>query len=360
MIPGDLSAELARLVTSLAATGALPPAAASITANGTWRHDRAADGHGPGSYLTSLPFELAGLAARPPEAIAAQFAAQLANRPFISAALATGGYLTITVTAAHLAGLPARIVAAGPASARSDALAGRELTAPHLPDLTATATWPQAWQAQHAALIGRLGGAAGARVLFFNYESNAVVRSPSKAGLSGPPDAVAHFGLDAVRFALAAGPAPRPAAIEHQLGRPLDLTNPFVMIRYAHADAASTLRWAADLGVAAGRQPDHAFPAEPEIDRPAELRLVDALSWLPERIAAAYRRRRPAALVGYLDDLARAWLECSESCSALPFRGGGAGGSRAGTVARLELAEATSTTLAAGLGLLGIAAPAMM
>jgi arginyl-tRNA synthetase len=84
------------------------------------------------------------------------------------------------------------------------------------------------------------------------------------------------------------------------------------------------------------------------------------MSWLPERIAAASRRHRPADLARYLEHLARAWLDCSESCSVLPFRGRGAGGSRAGTATRLELAEAASTTLAAGLGLLGVAAPAMM
>lgn len=353
MIPGDLSAELARLVSSLVAAGSLPPAAASLSASGTWRQVRTAAGPSPGSYATSLPFELATLAARPPEAIAAQLAAQLAGRPCVRAARATGGYLTITVATAHLAGLPARIVAAGPASARSDALAGRELSAPHPPDLAATPTWQQAWRAQHAALIGRLGDAAGAQVLFFHSESRAAGASTPKAGVVDPPAAVAYFGLDAVRFALAAVPSPRSAAIERQLGMPLDLNNPFVVIRHARADAVSTLRWATDLGLEADDQPPAAM-------RLAERSLIDAMSWLPERIAAACRRRRPADLAGYLEHLARAWLDCSESCSVLPFRGRGAGGSRAGLAARLELAEAASTTLAAGLGLLGVAAPAMM
>lgn len=348
MIPGDLSAELTRLLTSLVAVGALPPEAAALTVSGTWRPART----GPGSYVTSLPFELATLATRPPEAIATQLATQLADRPYVSAARAAGGYLTITVTPAHLAGLPARIVAAGPASVRSDALAGREFTAPHPPDLAATPTWQQAWRSQHAALVGRLGEAAGAHVLFFHSESKAAGTSAPKPGVD-PPAAVAYFGLDAVRFALAAAPGPRPTAIERQLRTPLDLSNPFVVIRYARADAASTLRWATDLGLPT-------TGAEPTVLEPAEHRLIDAMSWLPERIAAAYRRRRPADLAGYLEHLARAWLDCSESCSVLPFRGRGAGGSRAGVAARLELAEAASTTLGAGLGLLGIAAPAMM
>lgn len=350
MIPGDLSAELARLLTSLVAAGALPPAAASLTASGTWRQVRTAAGSTPGSYVTSLPFELASLAARPPEVIAAQLATHIADGPCVSAARAAGGYLTITVTPAHLAGLPARIVAAGPASARSDALAGRTVSAPHLPDLGATPTWQRAWRAQHAALIGRLGDAAGAHVLFFHSESNAAGASAPKAGVADPPAAVAYFGLDAVRFALAAVAAPRPTAIERQLRAPLDLNNPYVLIRYARIDATSTLRWARDLGLPT-------TGAGPTVLEPAERRLIDAMSWLPERIAAAHRRHRPADLAGYLEHLARAWLGCSENCSVLPFRGRG---SRAGTAARLELAEAASTTLAAGLGLLGVAAPAMM
>jgi len=360
MIPGDLSAELTRLLISLTGAGALPRAATSLTANGTWRQARTPVGPSPGSYTTSLPFELASLSARPPEAIASQLATRLARLPWIGTAQATDGYLTLTVTPDHLAGLPARIVAAGSACAHSDALAGRELTAPHPPDLAAVPTWHQAWRAQHAALIGRFGEAAGAQVLFFHSESKAAGAQAPKAGVSDPPAAVAYFGLDAVRFALAAAPTPRSPAIERQLGKPLDMANAFVMIRHARADAASTRRWAADLGLRTHQRSHQAAAAAWSATlAPAELRLIDLMSWLPERIAAAYRRRRPADLVGYLAHLAGAWLDCSEACSALPFRGRG-GGSQTDTEARLELAEAASTTLAAGLGLLGVAAPAMM
>src|SRR6185437_12128906 len=329
MILGDLSAELARLLNSLAATGSLPRAAASLTASGTWRQ---AAGPSPGRYVTSLPFELASLSARPPQAAAALLATELTRLAWVSAAEPDGGYLTITVTPAHLAALPARIVAAGSAAARSEALAGLELTAPYPPDLAATATWQQAWRAQHAAIVGRLGDAAGAHVLFFHSESKAAGESTAKAHVGDPP-----------------------VAIERQLSSPLDLTNPLVMIAHARADAASTPRWAADLGLLADERPGQARTLEPP-----ESRLIDVMSWLPERIAAAYRRRRPADLVGYLEHLARAWLDCSESCSVLPFRGRGAGGSLAGIASRLELAEAASTTLTAGLGLIGVAAPAMM
>ncbi len=361
MIPGDLTSELARLLAAQTAAGALPPAAATLTANGTWRQPRAAAAAGPGSYSTSLPLELASLAQRPPGAIAAQLAEQLARLPWISIAHATDNYLTVTVTRSHLGGLPARILSAGPASAQSDALIGRALTAPHPPDLATTSSWTQAWRSQHAALVGRFGQAAGAQVHFFQAERNAVAKSPPKTNVGAPSAAVAYFGVDAVRFALAAAAGPRPAAIGRQLTQPLDLTNPFVMVRYAHADAASTLRWAADLGLAPDGHVPKASPAMvAAVLDPVECKLIDAMSWLPERVAAAHRSHRPAGLVAYLEDLARAWLDCSEPCSALPFRGLAAATDQVTTAARLELAEAASTTLAAGLGLLGIAAPAMM
>ena len=357
MIPGDLTAELARLLSLQAAAGSLPPAAAILTANGTWRSPPASAAAGPGSYSTSLPLELASLAQRPPEAIAAQ----LARLPWISIAYATDTYLTITVTPAYLARLPARILAAGPASAHSDALVGRTLTAPLPPDLATTLDWVQAWRAQHAALVGGLGRAAGAHVRFLQAERNAVAVSPSTADVGAPPAAVAYFGVDAVRFALAAAATPRPVAIVRQLGQPLDLANPFVMVRYAHADAASTLRCAADLGLRADEGHPPVSPGTAAaVLHPIEQRLIDVMSWLPERVAAAHRRRRPVDVVGYLENLARAWLDCSERCSALPFRGAGAATAPATVAVRLELAEAASTTLAAGLGLLGVAAPAMM
>jgi arginyl-tRNA synthetase len=81
---------------------------------------------------------------------------------------------------------------------------------------------------------------------------------------------------------------------------------------------------------------------------PAERALLDALSWLPERVAVAARRGRPDEFARYLEDLARATI------AAVPFV-------RPGDDERLAsawvLAQAARTGLAAGLGLLGVAAP---
>jgi hypothetical protein len=163
MIPGDIGAEMAALLRAGAAAGEWPEAVADLRASGTWRPVPAGAGTHALSYGTSLPLSLAGLTRRPASSIADALAGGLAILPWISAAGVTGdGYLTITVTADHLAGLAARIVAAGPAAARSDALAGRQLTAPAPSDPGAGATWEQAWRARQDAVTGLLANAAGA------------------------------------------------------------------------------------------------------------------------------------------------------------------------------------------------------
>jgi len=393
MIPGDIGAAIAGLLSAGAAAGELPAQAAGLWAAGTWRPAPAHAGGGPGTYSTSLPLALAALADRPARQVAALLASGLADLPWINTARVTGGgYLTVTVTTRHLAGLAARIVAAGEAAAESDALAGTRLAAPVLPDPGAATSWAQAWRRHSDALGGRLARAAGAEVLFFDFQqirstastrqaaapsvlaaATETVGSPAAiAGHGGQVQAaVAYHGADAVRYVLARTSAPSAERIGRQLALPLDLANPYIAVRYAHADAASTLRWAASLGLAEGRrtgqeaataEPDARQPAqEPAADEllPPELALLEAMSWLPERVAAAARRRRPAELAAYLEHLAGAWLDCNQACPALPFRGAAAPavGARTQAAARLGLADAARAALAGGLALLGVSAP---
>jgi arginyl-tRNA synthetase len=138
------------------------------------------------------------------------------------------------------------------------------------------------------------------------------------------------------------------------------------------------LRWAADLGLAVGRAPAQAAaagsgplppdrtPGQDSVPGPGplppELVLIDAMSWLPERVAAAARHARPAEVAAYLEHVAGAWLDCNERCPALPFHGSAAPADqdRILVAARLGLAAAARVILAAGLGLLGMSAPARM
>jgi arginyl-tRNA synthetase len=323
----------------------------------------------PGSYASSLPFRLA----RPgqdPRGVAADLAARLRDKPWIAAAEVTGaGYLTVTVSHDALAGLAVRIARAGAACAASDALHGRTVTGPAEVDLAAAPDWPRARAALAAQLTARLAAAAGATVVFSPERTlvpppaplppvpaepgRAVVpplvpRPPAPAPARPVAEAVEYAGDDAVRFALArmppGGVAPQPAVVARHL-----LTNPAYAVRYAHAAAAAVLRWAAALGVR---------PAGPQEFRPRlladpeELALLDALSWLPERVAMAARRGRPDEFAGYVAELA---ARTTDTMSTTGF-------TKVASISseRLWLADAARTGLAASLGLLGVSAPSRL
>ena len=129
------------------------------------------------------------------------------------------------------------------------------------------------------------------------------------------------------------------------------LSRNLAAVSFAAADAAATGRWATELGLA------RVEPLEAgHLGQPAEIALLTELSWVAERVAGAARRRQPHELPRYLERLAGAWLDCRESCPALPFGGRAAPGTATGISARLWLAEAAATALAAGLDLVGVRA----
>ena len=302
-------------------------------------------GPAPGSYASSLPFRLARPGQDPRE-VAAALAGQLAGEAWIATAEATGrGFLTVTVTHDTLAELAVRIAQAGPACAQSEALHGRRVPAAPLGPLAAAPGWPQAQAALAARLTARLAAAAGATVFPYPERSSAPALAPLPAALpeTGPvAAAVAYAGADAVRFALArmppGGEPPNAAVIARHV-----LANPAYAVRYAHAAAGAVLRWAAALGTSpAGFTPRL-------LAEPGELALLDALSWLPERVAMAARRGRPDEFAGYLEELAARTIETMSTTSFTTVS--------SISSERLWLADAARTGLAAGLGLLGIGAP---
>ena len=352
MLPGDIGAELARVLTAADAAGQLPPAAGMTSAAGTWRPP---PGAAPGSYSSSLPFRLAACTGRGAGQIAALLAAGLRGPGWISDAAVTGaGYLTVTVTPATLAGLAVRVSQAGQAYARSDALRGRTVSAPADADLAAAATWAQAHRLVIATVTGRLAQAAGAEV-FFNRDLKRMVGTTA-AGQPRPGpagSAVAYAGVDAVRYALARIPAGRAVMIDARQSVKHVLGNPFYAVSFAHADASATLSRAAGLGLSRG-EPAGFRPRS--VGCPDELILLAVISWLPERVAGAARRRQPHELTSYAEELAGAYLDVRERCPALPSGGRGAPRDAATVRARLWLADAARAALAAGLGLLGVSA----
>ncbi len=181
---------------------------------------------------------------------------------------------------------------------------------------------------------------------------------------------MAFAGPDAIRYALSravpsgAGPGRHIPAIDPRAAAAQHLGNPFYAVRYARAHAASILRQSADLGLPAA----DAAQFQPRLlAHPREQALLDAMSWLPERVAGAARRGQPHVLAAYLEDLTGKYLDWQECCSlsqpgAFPpgpdqLPGPDQPPGAPLRQARLVLADAVRTVLSTGLGLLGMAAP---
>jgi arginyl-tRNA synthetase len=290
----------------------------------------------PGRYASSIALGH-GLDPREP---AAALAAALSGESSIAQVEVTGpGYLAITITPEALAAVAAEVSLAGPACVTSDARRGTTVPAPPPGDPLATATWNDAQAALAAALTARLAAAAGAAVADRRDDEREFVPRPPHHDCE-PAAAVAFAGRDAVVFTLARVRPDRPVRVDRQKIARHVLANPAYAVRYAHARAASGMRWAATAPAAvtsgAGALGGGTLSREAAA-------LLDALSWLPERVATAARRGRPDEFARYLEDLARVTVDCLSS---------GYPGSD-----RLALASAARTGLAAGLGLLGISAP---
>jgi len=343
VLTGDLDRLLA------AEISALPPPAVPTT--GTWQPAPPDSAPAPGTYATSVAFRLAGRPAKA-QGIARTLAAALRLADWVCSATVTGGYVTVTVTPDALARLAVRITTAGPACARSTALADSAFSAPPDPDLATAPDWADARRRLAAHLTGRLAEAAGAFTFPTLHAERRPVPGPGPDGAKGPvADAIEFAGASAIRYALARMPPGTTARVDpgHAAQRRLDV--PAYAVRYAHAHATSTLRQAADFGLSLGE----AAEFDPRLlAHPSEQVLLDELSWLPERVAGAARRARPDTFARYLERLAGAYLDCQEQCPAV-WPGIGTGGPQ--VVARLWLAAASATALRAGLDLLGVDAP---
>jgi arginyl-tRNA synthetase len=341
VLTGDLDRLLAAEIRALRPPRSIGPA-------GTWQPAPPGRAPAPGTYATPVAFRLGP----DPLPIAGTLAAALRRVGWVRSAAVTGGYVTVTVAPDALARLAVRITAAGPACARSTALAGTTVPAPRAPDLAAAAGWADARRRLAAFLTARLAQVAGARILPSGDAKRDAIPARDHCPAPGPLAAAIDFaGAGAVRYALARLPPGAPAHVDpcHAAARHLGV--PAYAVRYAHAHAASTLRQAADLGLSLGE----AAEFQPRLlAHPSEQALLDELSWLTERVAGAARRARPDAFPRYLERLAGAYFDCQEQRPAVRP---GMAADGPGIVARLWLAAATATALRAGLGLLGVDAP---
>jgi arginyl-tRNA synthetase len=326
-----ISSDVRRAIARAVAVEGLGPADPGLRPTGT-----------PGQYASSVAFA----SGEQRHSVAARLAARLAEADGIARAEVTGpGFLAVTVTPEALAALPDRIVTAGLGCATGDALRGVRIAAPTGGDPLAEASWEKARAALAAQLTARLAAAAGATA--------ALSEDVERTLTSPPPDAnpialaVAYAGADAVRFSLARAMPGRLVDIDRQIIARHVLANPAYAVRYAHARAASGVRWAANSRPTTLGRP--AVPRHP-LAHQAELMLLDALSWLPERVAIAARRGRPDEFARYLEELASATI-AALICPGYPAN------ARAPGTDRLAMAKAARTGLAAGLDLLGVGAP---
>ena len=388
---------------------ALAAAARAAGHPGPWRDVGLRDGGAPGRYASSLPLRFAD-----PRGTARAMAVALRAEDWIADAEPTGhGYLNITVTPEALTRTAVEAAEMGPACARSDALAGTTLPPPPAGPspvgpsptgppptgpLPAAATWAEARELVTVQVTARLAAAAGAAVAAGDNAERACVHpitTPqlsqgagqylpppvTTSGLSPVACAVEFAGPDAIRYALARIPPERPAALDPVACARHVPANPAYAVQYAHSCAASTLRWAAALGLSRG---EAAAVPPGSLAHPRERALLAALSWLPEQVARAARRGQPHEFAVFLEELAETYQVCRVTCPAWPVpdhdgaehdgasceseaphsgawpgeaRHAGRPGDARTVRARLWLAAAAAAGLAAGLELFGVAAP---
>jgi arginyl-tRNA synthetase len=168
---------------------------------------------------------------------------------------------------------------------------------------------------------------------------------------------VGDIGVDASRFFMLQRSTDTAIDIDLELARSASQDNPVYYVQYAHARIASILRKATAEGVAADEDSvvaaagtDSALSAAAE---PSERALVRRLLEFPNEVAIAGERRAPHRLCAYASATAADFHSFYRDCRVV-------GAAPELEAARLGLCVATGRTIAATLGLLGVAAPERM
>ncbi|MFJ8439677.1 arginine--tRNA ligase [Kitasatospora griseola] len=165
-------------------------------------------------------------------------------------------------------------------------------------------------------------------------------------------DVIDWIGVDAARYMLVRQSTDSTITIDIDVVTSQTKDNPVYYVQYAHARMCSVARNAVEKGIA--RSADF----KPELlNTEWENDLLGQLGEFPRVLAKAGELREPHHVATYLDELARAYHRFYDNCQILPK---GDEEVTDLTHARLWLADATRTTLANGLGLLGVSAPERM
>ncbi|MGW4810388.1 arginine--tRNA ligase [Kitasatospora cineracea] len=165
-------------------------------------------------------------------------------------------------------------------------------------------------------------------------------------------DVIDWIGVDAARYMLVRQSTDSTITIDIDLVTSTSNENPVHYVQYAHARMCSVHRNAVEKGIT--RSADF----KPELlSSEWENGLLGQLGEFPRVLAKAGELREPHHVATYLEQLARAYHRFYDNCQILPK---GDEEVTDLTHARLWLADATRTTLANGLGLLGVSAPERM
>ena len=172
-------------------------------------------------------------------------------------------------------------------------------------------------------------------------------------------DLIDEVGVDAARYTLIRYPVDSPLVLDLDLLVQRSNDNPVYYVQYAHARISSLLRNAADLGLMPADQStwiaESFDPALLVHER--ESALLGALGEFPRVIRAASELREPHRIARYLEELATAYHRFYDACRVLPM------GDEPVTplnISRIWLCAAARQTLANGLDVLGVTAPARM
>ena len=152
-------------------------------------------------------------------------------------------------------------------------------------------------------------------------------------------DLVEDIGVDAARWYLLQRSHDTTIELDLALAKKESSENPVYYVQYAHARLAKILREATAPA-------DPALPAEPL--HPSERAMIRAVLAWPGEITEAAARRSPHRVATYALELAQASAAFYRDCKV---RG------EPSEAFRVAVCEATRTTLASALGVLGVSAP---
>jgi arginyl-tRNA synthetase len=219
------------------------------------------------------------------------------------------------------------------------------------------------WGADHHGYVARMKAAMAAlgydpnrlHILIYQlvnlFRGAEPVRMSKRAGeFITLREVMDEIGTDALRFFYLLRSHDSTLDIDIELAQEQSEKNPVYYVQYAHARICSIERTAAERGVA---MPDPETTDLSVLTHPAEIALVKRLADLPDEIALAVRHDAPHRLTAYALEVARAFHGFYTECRVL-------GAEPALQAARLLLTQATRTTLARTLGLLGVSAPERM